>query len=230
MFTTASADSSHVYVGICDAGAIADVTTVANSVSQGTNSPDTLVTDILAPFGACAGANCSSIAPITSFSITNNVVTIQAVNNFVPGEQVQISGLTTGTYLNGQTLTVLSAASGQFSAKFTHADVGTTVDSGTALGIQVATITSFSITNNVVTFQAVNTFTAGTIVSISNLLTKPGATLNGQTLTVITTGLSAKQFECVLTIGQANVGSTPDTGTAVPQVPPQNPVFLLTGQ
>jgi YVTN family beta-propeller protein len=230
MFTTASADSSHVYVGICDAGAIADVTTVANSVSQGTNSPDTLVTDIVAPFGACAGPNCSSVAPITSFSITNNVVTIQAVNDFVPGEQVQISGLTTGTYLNGQTLTVLSATTGQFTAKFTHSDVGTTVDSGTALGIQVATITSFSITNNVVTFQAVNTFTPGTRVSISNLQSAPGAALNGQTLTVITTGLSAKQFECVLTIGQANVGSTTDTGTAVPQVPPQNPVFLLTGQ
>ena len=230
MFTAASADSSHVYVGICDAGAIADITTVANSVSQGTNSPDTVVTDIVAPFGACAGPNCSSVAPITSFSITNNVVTVQAVNDFVLGEQVQISGLTTGTYLNGQTLTVLSATSGQFSANFSHSNVGTTVDSGSALGIQVATITSFSITNNVVTFQAVNTFTPGTRVSISNLLTTPGATLNGQTLTVITTGLSAKQFECVLTIGQANVGSTTDTGTAVPQVPPQNPVFLLAGQ
>lgn len=230
MFTTASADSSHVYVGICDAGAIADVTTVTNTVTQGGNAPDTLVTDVVAPFGACAGANCNSVASITSFSITSNVVTLQAANNFVPGEQVEISGLTTGTYLNIQTLTVLSAASGQFSAKFTHVDVGTTVDSGTALGIQVATITSFSITNNVVTFQGVNTFAPGTKVAISGLASAAGANLNGQTLTVIATGLSAKQFECVLTTGEANVKSTTDTGTAVPQVPPQNPIFLLTGQ
>jgi hypothetical protein len=230
MFTTASADSSHVYVGICDAGAIADVTTVTNTVTQGGNSPDTLVTDVVAPFGACAGANCNSVAPITSFSITSNLVTFQATNNFVPGEQVEISGLTTGTYLNIQTLTVVSATAGQFSAKFTHADVGTTVDSGTALGIQVATITSLSITNNVVTFQGVNTFAPGTKVAISGLASSAGANLNGQTLTVIATGLSAKQFECVLTTAEANVKSTTDTGTAVPQVPPQNPIFLLTGQ
>lgn len=232
MFTTASADGSHVYVGMCDAGAIADITTVTNTVSQGTNSPDTLVTDLVAPFGACSGANCSSVAPITSFSITSNVVTFQAANNFVPGEQVQISGLTVGTYLNSQTLTVLPTGltAGQFEANLTHANVASTPDSGTALGLQVATITSFSIANNVVTFEAVNTFNAGTKVSISGLASGAGTTLNGQTLTVIAAGLSAKQFECVLTVGQANVGSTPDSGTAVPQVPPQNPIFLLTGQ
>lgn len=232
MFTTASADGSHVYVSMCDAGAIADITTVTNTVSQGTNSPDTLVTDLVAPFGTCAGANCSSVAPITSFSITSNVVTIQAANNFVPGEQVQISGLSVGTYLNGQTLTVLAAGltSGQFEANFTHANVGSTVDSGTALGLQVAAITSFSINNNVVTFQAVNTFTPGTRVAISGLSSAAGFTLDGQTLTVIATGLSAKQFECVLSVSQANVGSTPDSGTAVPQVPPQTPIFLLAGQ
>ncbi len=234
MFTTASADSSHVYVGICDAGAIADVTTVTNSVSQGTNSPDTLVTDLVAPFGVCSGANCSSVAPITSFSITSNVVTFQAANNFVPGEQVQISGLTVGTYLNSQTLTVLPAGltAGQFEAKlnFTHANVGSTADSGTALGLQVATITSFSIANNVVTFEAVNTFSPGTKVAISNLASAAGINLDGQTLTVIATGLSSKQFECVLPISQSNVGSTADSGVAVPQAPPQTPIFLLTGQ
>ncbi len=234
MFTTASADSSHVYVGMCDAGAIADVTTVANSVAQGTNSPDTLVTDLVAPFGVCAGANCSSVAPITSFSITSNVVTLQAANNFVPGEQVQISGLTVGTYLNSQTLTVLPAGltAGQFEANlpFTHANVGSTVDSGTALGLQVAPITSFSIANNVVTFEAVNTFTPGTKVAISNLASAAGLILDGQTLTVIATGLSSKQFECVLPISQPNVGSTGDSGVAVPQAPPQTPTFLLAGQ
>lgn len=233
MFTAASADSSHVYVSICDAGGIADVSTNTNTISQGNNSPDTLVTDLIAPFGACNNASCNSAAPITSFSIASNVVTFQAANNFVAGEKVQISGLTTGTYLNGQTLTVLSTGlSGtQFQCTFTHADVVSTTDSGTALGLQVATITSFQIASNVVTFQAVNTFTPGTKVAISGLSSGAATTagLNGLTLTVIATGLSATQFECVLSTNVANVSSTADTGTAVPQVPPQTPIFLLTG-
>jgi DNA-binding beta-propeller fold protein YncE len=54
MFATASADSSHVYVSICDAGAIADVSTTTNTVNQGTNADDRLVIDLLAPFSAAA--------------------------------------------------------------------------------------------------------------------------------------------------------------------------------
>jgi hypothetical protein len=52
MFATASADSSHVYVSICDAGAIADIITTTNTVSQGTNAADRLVIDLMAPFSA----------------------------------------------------------------------------------------------------------------------------------------------------------------------------------
>lgn len=234
MFTTAAADSSHVYVSICDAGAIAVVRTNTNTITQGTNSADTLVTDVTSPFGACSSSSCSSAAPITSFSITSNTVAFQAVNNFVAGQQVQISGLTTGTYLNGQMLTVLpTGLSGtQFQASFTHGDVTSTADSGTALGVQVATITSFSIASNVVTFHAVNTFAPGTRVSITGLSSSAATTagLNGQTLTVIATGLSGTQFECVLTTNAGNVTSTADSGAAVPQVPPQTPIFLLAGQ
>src|SRR5499427_4287754 len=151
MFTTSSSDSSHVYVSMCDAGAIAVVATTTNTINQGTNTPDTLVNNIATPFGACSGANCSFSAPITSFSITSNVVTFQASNNFIPGQQVQISGLGTGTYLNGQALTVLQAGLSptQFSANFTHPDVASTTDSGAAIGLQVAQITSLSITSNV---------------------------------------------------------------------------------
>jgi len=233
MFTTASADGSHVYVSMCDAGAVASIRTNTNTFTQGSNAPDTLITDISAPFGACSGSSCSYAAPITSFSISSNVVTFQAVNNFVPGEQVQISGLSTGTYLNGRTLTVLQTGlSGtQFAANFTHSGVGSTTDSGSALGLQVANITGFSINANVITFQAVNTFTAGTRVAISGLSSAAAASagVNGETLIVIATGLSSKQFECVLPTPTANVGSTSDSGTAVPQVPPQTPIFVLSG-
>jgi len=58
MFATAAADSSHVYVSICDAGVIAAISTVTNTVSQGTNAEDRLVIDLLAPLSAAPpGAN-----------------------------------------------------------------------------------------------------------------------------------------------------------------------------
>lgn len=53
MFTTASADSNRVYVSICDAGAIADITATTTTLATGaTNTPDTLVGDLPTPFSA----------------------------------------------------------------------------------------------------------------------------------------------------------------------------------
>ncbi len=135
MFTTASVDGSHVYASICDAGTIADINTSTTTLAQGTNAPDSLITDIIAPFAACSGASCGLVANITGFQIKSNVVTFQATNSFYAGEQVVISGLTTGTYLDGQTLTVLGAGlSGtSFSCSFSNADVSATADSGSAV-------------------------------------------------------------------------------------------------
>jgi DNA-binding beta-propeller fold protein YncE len=155
MFTTAAADSSHVYVSICDAGSIADIATTTNTISTGVNSPDTLVTNIPPPFGACAIASCSTVATITGFSITSNVVTFTAANGFIAGQKVTISGLSTST---GKMW------------------------------------------------------------------------LNGLTLTVLGTGLTAAQFECNLPVATPDTLATSDSGTAVPLPPPQNPIFLLTGQ
>jgi len=52
LFATASTDSSHVYVSICDAGAIASITTTTSTITQGTNQSDRLVIDLLAPLSA----------------------------------------------------------------------------------------------------------------------------------------------------------------------------------
>jgi YVTN family beta-propeller protein len=54
VFTTAAADSSHVYVSMCDAGAIADINTTDNNTnnSGGGTPADTVVTDLPAPFSA----------------------------------------------------------------------------------------------------------------------------------------------------------------------------------
>lgn len=56
MFAAAAADSSHVYVSICDAGVIADVSTTTSSVAANSsnNTPDILMTDIPTPFSAGA--------------------------------------------------------------------------------------------------------------------------------------------------------------------------------
>jgi hypothetical protein len=74
-------------------------------------------------------------ATITSFAIASNVVTFQAVNGFAPGDMVKITGLTIGTYLNGQVLTVIATGlSGtQFEANSTNGNVLSTADSGTAV-------------------------------------------------------------------------------------------------
>jgi DNA-binding beta-propeller fold protein YncE len=155
MIATASADSSHVYVSICDAGTTADIDATTSAVTEGgTNTPDILITDLPAPYGICTTASCSSIAAITSFSISSGVATFQAVNVFTPGTQVTISGLTS----------------------------------------------------------------------------TPGLLLDGITCNVLSTGLTATQFECIPSPTQANVSATTDSGTAVPQAPPQFPVFLLAGQ
>jgi DNA-binding beta-propeller fold protein YncE len=139
MFTTASADSSRVYVSICDSGTIAVIKAATSSIATGSNSPDTLVTDIPAPLGICTGASCSTVANITSLSITSNQVTFQAANAFTPGTRVVISGLssTAGAALNGQTFTVLGVGlSGtQFTCNLnqSQSDVSATSDAGTAV-------------------------------------------------------------------------------------------------
>jgi YVTN family beta-propeller protein len=138
VFTTAAADSSHVYVSMCDAGAIADIITTASNTNNNGGSgtlPDTLVADLPTAFGVCTQASCSNAATITGFSITSNIVTFQAANGFAAGQTVSISGLTTGTYLNGFTLTVLATglSNSQFECYFTNADVGSIPDSGIAL-------------------------------------------------------------------------------------------------
>ena len=137
VFTTASVDSTRVYVSICDAGVIAAINTTDNNANDPSTSgvpADTVITDLPAPFGICAQASCSTAAAITAFSITSNIVTFQAANNFIAGERVLISGMQNGTYLNGIPFTVLSTglSASQFECYFTNPNVSRTADSGTA--------------------------------------------------------------------------------------------------
>ena len=82
--------------------------------------------------------NPSSV--IGSFAITNNVVTFGTGNvlntsyPWVSGQTIVATGLSVGTYLNNQALTILTATGNGsvwvITAAFTHANVGVTADSG----------------------------------------------------------------------------------------------------
>ncbi len=64
VFTASSVDSSHVYVSMCDAGAIADINTSdsnTNNTGGGGTPADSLVTDLPAPY---AGASAASGSPL----------------------------------------------------------------------------------------------------------------------------------------------------------------------
>jgi hypothetical protein len=140
MFATAAADSSHVYVSICDAGTIADVVTTTSTIGVSGNTPDTLKTNLNAPNAECVSASCNSVATITGYSITSNVVTFTAANSFTPGQRVAIANLTSAAgvnVLNGQNLTViangLSASQFECTLSTQQTDVQPTADTGSAV-------------------------------------------------------------------------------------------------
>ncbi len=74
-------------------------------------------------------------ANVTSYSITSNVITVNCncTNPFSMGENVLLQ-IPSVSYLSGVVLTVSSASATQFTAAFTHADVGSTGVAGTANG------------------------------------------------------------------------------------------------
>jgi hypothetical protein len=54
MSAAAAADSTHVYVSLCDAGVVADISTSTNSIATGNNTPDILKTDLAVPYSVGA--------------------------------------------------------------------------------------------------------------------------------------------------------------------------------
>lgn len=70
-------------------------------------------------------------ATITNVVIATNIATLTATNTFTIGAPVTITGLTTATYLNNQTVIVTASSGTTFTFTFSHSDVST-ADSGTA--------------------------------------------------------------------------------------------------
>jgi DNA-binding beta-propeller fold protein YncE len=54
MSAAAAEDGSRAYASLCDGGSVAIINTTTSTLSTGTNSPDTLVYDLPAPFSAAA--------------------------------------------------------------------------------------------------------------------------------------------------------------------------------
>lgn len=94
----------------------------------------------LTPLGwgidAASNINTGTPATISAFSITSNIVTITAANGFVAGQQVYITGLATGTYLNNVTLTIITPTATNFTAAFVHGNASS-ADSGLATPVAV---------------------------------------------------------------------------------------------
>jgi hypothetical protein len=83
----------------------------------------------------------SAIVPISNVQVASNVLTIttSSATNLTTvlssGLSVTFSGLTTNTFLNGQTVTILTVTASTFTASFTHANVNT---ADTGIGTVVA--------------------------------------------------------------------------------------------
>ena len=89
-------------------------------------------------------------ADITNIEITNNLLTVAAVNNFVVGTSVVLSDINNADFLNGKEVTLTYASDSSFEAMITHADYESTPDSGTATSI-VSTNTVTSIQTSLTT-------------------------------------------------------------------------------
>jgi len=119
----------------------------------------------------------AATATITGYSVISGVATLTASNSFVAGERVTFSGLSSATFLNGLTSTVLSTglSNAQFEVAATASDAGFTVDSGTA----TTTTSNPTCGSSIGTFSfSVGTSAVATINATTNVITaeQPGTT------------------------------------------------------
>lgn len=92
--------------------------------------PDNASANGIYRFASQNQAQALAFAVITSVQIISNVVTLTSANTLVVGQQVQIYGMTTATFLNGAVLTITSATGSAFVAGFVHANYGPTAEGG----------------------------------------------------------------------------------------------------
>lgn len=80
-----------------------------------------------------ANTTYASGTAITNVALTSNVVTLTVANStgaLVAGQSYKITGLATATFLNGQTVTLVTANATTVTFAFTHADYTSAADTG----------------------------------------------------------------------------------------------------
>ncbi len=106
---------------------------------------------------------------VTDVQVASNILTITASNSIPVGTLVTFRNLKKATFLNGDTVTVLTASSTQFTATLSHANYGPTKETaGTAnpqgVTVQNATTNTFQYQTAVLT--AGKATTPGTVISV----------------------------------------------------------------
>jgi hypothetical protein len=64
MSAAAAPDSTHLYVSLCDAGVVADISTATLSIQSGANTPDVLKTDLAMPYSVGAPLKATGEPPL----------------------------------------------------------------------------------------------------------------------------------------------------------------------
>ena len=180
----------------------------------GVNPPFTQFGDLITAISSTSETTITSTsstsvnvptAIVSNVVLANNLATIVAQNSFVPGMVVEMESLANATFLNGESLTILAATSTGFTATFSAVNYGNP-------------ITATQISGGVLTVTTQNTYTAGQQVVLSGTAE---AFLNGQVLTVLSSGLTPFQFQAqfshinYVNAGDFGVASIADNGLAV---------------
>jgi hypothetical protein len=83
---------------------------------------------VLTGLGTDFGFLFNAAYTASQVAIKNNILTITVGNNFVPGLSIGLASFVGASFLNGNTVQILSASATQFTAYFKHADYGPTAD------------------------------------------------------------------------------------------------------
>ena len=160
----------------------------------------------------------ASLGYLETITFTGNVG-LGVVDEIGAGGYVLITGLTGQlSQLNNTYQYVTASTATTFQIQVGNPPVAVTLP--LAVTPVTATVTAFSVTSNVVTFTAANTFTAGETVTFTGLT----AFLNGTTAVVLSSGLSATQFQVALTTpnitinGIAGASASAVIGTGIPYI------------
>jgi len=200
----------------CSSPSIVYVTIASGNTGGGTNANELLGS----VYGTCGTVNSSSsvnvneastLAMAYAFSSFTSIDGSGNVNIVAPAANSNVSSNVSST--NTATVTT---ASGLFHAYSNFLNLVNPV-LGQALSVPVAyqteapvSIAAYSISSNIAAFAATNSLSADQVVALSAFPTS--TFFNGQTATVLSTGLSGSQFEVSFT--HANVGATTESGTA----------------